>query len=344
VAKEEIFSLEANLTNIPDSTLFKIQDMSNVMIDSAYVIDGKLSLKGVLNNQHPEKLFLSAMIQESQEFIYTMLLVGNETINFKADKKDFPWNINATGSIHQDEAEKFNHINFQKQEIIKELRQKFSSDEVLLAQKISTVSDSLDNATIDLIKANFNNYAALNSFKYHKTKFSNEELSKLYDDLDQELKETDAGKAVKLQSEYPLPKVGGEYYDYSAINQFGDSLALSQVEEKYILLHFSSSACYGSQLSLPELKGIHQEHESDLEIISISTDISKEQWQNTVKTDSIPWNYLWDGKGDFSEAVIKYWEVGTPNYVLISPEKVILDKWYGYRTGIFDEKLGKYFQ
>lgn len=339
--ENNLFSLEANLTNISDSTLFYLESLkTSSKIDSGYIVNGSLYLEGQL--QHPEKLFLFAIDAKSKEFIYTYLFVENEQVTLKSDKRDFPWNIDVFGSFHQDQAEMFNQIMYQRQEIIKELNLTHNSEKELLSKKITQAKDSLDDVTVKLIKKHFNSYAALDFFKHYKTKFSNEELSSLYDKLDLELKETISGKSVKLQSKYSNPKVGDKYYDYSAINQHGDTVALSDIKDKYILLHFSSSACYPSQLSLTELKKIYQHHGNDLEIVSISEDFNREHWLNTVKVDSIPWIYLWDGKGEFNDAVIKYWEIGTPNYVFISPDKIILEKWFGYRDGIFEEKLKEY--
>ncbi len=340
-AEKKLFTLQANLTNIPDSTLFYLKSLSksNIALDSAYVINGHLSMKGQLKSKHPELLTLLAT---APEFIYTQILVENENVTFTADKKDFPWNIDMSGSVYQDETEKFNQVMYQRQKLKNDLTAIYDSDKEMLSKKINEMTDSLDYITVELIKENFNSYAALRYFLVHKTKFSNEELSRLYDKLDVKLRKTKDGKAVKLQSEFSKPKVGDTYYDYKAANQKGDTLALSDIKNKYILLHFSSLACYGSQLSLPELKEIYKDNADSLEIVSISTDTDKNLWQNHVKRDSIPWQYLWDGKGNFNDAYIKYWEVGTPNFVLISPDKTILERWQGYINGMIDEKIGKY--
>ncbi len=333
------FTLEANIAGVSDSTLFIIKDSrTKNVLDSSYSINGQIYLNSHLEQGHPKKLLLMASDAVSKEFLYTILFAGNELIKFNCDKKDFPWNIDMSGSLHQDAAEKFNQVEYQRQIITSALKSNPNSEEDL-SQKINHASDSLNNIIVKLILEHPNSYAAIDFFKYHKKKFSTEELAALYSRLDSEFRETVEGKAIKLQSEYPNPKVGDKYYDYSAIDQNGDRLALSDIEEKYILLHFSSSACFGSQMSLPELKRLYALHENKLEVVSISEDVAKEQWQNTVLRDSIPWKYLWDGKGEFGDAVVKYWAVGTPNYVLISPGEEILEKWFGYTEGVLQEKL-----
>lgn len=336
------FSLDAKITNVSEGTRFYLYDITGgTHLDSALVKDGSIFMKAKLD--HPKKLMLSGKDLKSQEFIYTLLVVGNEHIKFEADKKDFPWGISVSGSKHQDIAQKFHQMHYLRQKSINELRTKYLSQRAIYTQKIKHISDSLDTAVLELIKQEFNSYAALSEFKYHRTAFSNAELGELYKMLSTDLKESIAGKAIKTQSEYKQPKVGDKYYDFAAINQHGDSLSLSSFKDKFILLHFSSSACYASQLSLEELKDFYKKHSPFLEIVAISEDVKKEQWLNTVKKNAIPWTYLWDGKGEYTDAVSKYWKIGTPNYVLISPDKIILEDWYGYEGGEFEAKLNKYF-
>ncbi|MBA4056238.1 MAG: DNA topoisomerase IV, partial [Marivirga sp.] len=154
-----------------------------------------------------------------------------------------------------------------------------------------------------------------------------------------ELKQSTYARAIRIQIEYPAPAIGDSYYDYTAINQNGDSVSLSQISNKYILLHFSSAACYYSQQSLPELRDVYQRYKDKLEIVKISEDISKDVWQRSINHDSISWLNLWDGKGEFGDAVIKYGMIGTPNYILISPDRKIVEKWFGYENGIIEGKL-----
>lgn len=338
------FVIEVNTENISDGTLFYLKNWrDNRLIDSAYVRNGAFSLYGRLSNT--ENLFLYAIDSLTKEFIYTNLLIGNEKITINANKNDFPWNIDASGSESQDMAEKFNHIEYQKQLLRSKVKDDFNKDslknkdEVLLDKKLKHISDSLDKQKIELIKKNFNTYAALIKFKYYKDQFSTEELANLYKNLSPEFKQSIYGKAIKTQIDYPAPEIGDSYYDYTAVNQNGDTISLSEIENKFILLHFSSAACLYSQQSLSELKKIHDNHKNKLEIVNISEDVDKDIWKKSIDRDSIPWTNLWDGKGVYSKAVIKYGSIGTPNYVLISPDHKIVEKWFGYRKGIIEQKL-----
>ena len=321
------FTINVNVTGIKDGTLFYLKNWrDNTIIDSGYVRNGTFSLKGSLS--HPENLLLHATDTVSKEFIYTNLLIGNENVTINARRADFPWNIDAVGSESQDMAEIFNRVEYQRQELIK-----------LPGSNVSRISDSLHQVKVALIKENFNSYAALTNFKYYKLNFPTAELAGLYKSLSPELKQSIDGKAIKTQIENPPPVVGGSYYDYTAVNQNGDTVSLSEIAERYLLLHFSSAACYPSQQSIPELRMMHDRYKDRLKIVRISVDLSKEDWEESIRKDSITWLNLWDGKGDYGDAVLKYGIIGTPNYVLISPDKIIVDKWFGYEEGIIKEKI-----
>lgn len=340
----EGFTINVHVNGVSSGTIFYLMNWrDNAILDSSYTRNGAFSLKGRLAN--PENLLLHATDSITKEFIYTNLLIGNENITINADKSDFPWNIDAAGSESQDIAEKFNEIEYQRQAVNKHLRENYeklpvgNKDEERLNNKLRNVSDSLDKIKIELIKENFNSYAALVNFKYYKNHFSSTELGGLYENLSPELKQSIYGKAIKTQVEYPTREVGDSYYDYTAVNQNGDTVSLSEITNKYILLHFSSAGCYYSQQSLPELRDVYNRYNDKLEIVKISEDISKDVWEKSIKQDSITWMNLWDGKGEYGDAVVKYGTIGTPNYILISPGKIIVEKWFGYSNGIIEEKL-----
>lgn len=338
------FTINARVADVSDGTIFYLMNWDdNTVIDSSDVRNGTFYLKGHLSGT--KNLLLHATDSLTKEFIYTNLIIGNENVTIAADKSDFPWNINVSGSQSQDIAEKFNRIEYQKQQRTKYIRESFdgplagTGEEERAKNRIKQVSDSLDETKIELIKTHFNSYAALINFKHYKNHFSSADLTGLYETLSPELKRTAYARAIKTQIEYPPRQIGEAYYDYKSVNQTGDTVSLSQINNKYILLHFSSAGCYYSQQSLTELRDIYKRYKDKLEIVKISEDISKDVWKQSIERDSIDWTNLWDGNGEYNDAVIKYGTIGTPNYILISPAKIILDKWFGYSPGTIREKL-----
>jgi peroxiredoxin len=346
--KSQGLTIEASVQNISDGTTFYLKNWRNSsIIDSAKVVNGQFVLNGSLSG--PEHLFLYATDSITSEFLYTNLILGNEHVTFNAYKKDFPWDIDVIGSNHQDIAERFNVIEFQKQELRQLLENSFETlpEEERVEQeqtrKLKNLSDSLNQVKLALLKENFNSYACMINFKYYKNQIPNEELKSLVLKLSPELRESIYGKAIQLQLAYPPPQTGDQYYDYTGVNQYGDSVSLSDFD-KFLLLHFSHAACFYSQKSIPEQRKIYDRFSDKLEIVKISQDLNSETWKKSILRDSITWINLWDGDGEYSDAVIKYGVVGAPNYVLISPDKTVVEKWFGYEDGIIQDKLRKHLQ
>ncbi|MBA4055311.1 MAG: hypothetical protein C0490_11415, partial [Marivirga sp.] len=115
------FTIDVHVSDVSDGTIFYLMNPGdNTVLDSCYTRNGAFFLKGHLAGK--ENLILHATDSITKEFIYTFLLIGNEHVTLNANKSDFPWNIDATGSESQDVAEKFNRVEYQRQQLNKNLR------------------------------------------------------------------------------------------------------------------------------------------------------------------------------------------------------------------------------
>lgn len=59
---------------------------------------------------------------------------------------------------------------------------------------------------------------------------------------------------------------------------------------------------------------------------------------------SINWINLSDGKGTFAGISADYGIKGFPTYILINPKGVIVEKWTGFGTNTFKEKLENHIE
>lgn len=91
-------------------------------------------------------------------------------------------------------------------------------------------------------------------------------------------------------------------------------------------------------MAQPELEELSEKFQDSLHVISISLEVSEKGWKESI----------WDLKGiqlsDFKGEgglIAPYGFNGIPKFVVISPEGKILDKWTGYRKGIFEDRLKK---
>jgi thioredoxin-related protein len=87
------------------------------------------------------------------------------------------------------------------------------------------------------------------------------------------------------------------------------------------------------------MKEISETYHNKLTIISISLD-NDADWKEAMTKHDMPWVNLRDPKS-MGGLAASYGVAGIPNYVLISPEGKVIDKWAGYATGLLKQKVGE---
>ena len=99
---------------------------------------------------------------------------------------------------------------------------------------------------------------------------------------------------------------------------------LSAISKKFTLLVFYASWCPHCNELLPELKTFYSDHKEDLEILSISIDTSKIDYQNYLNHYNFDWINACDFKGWDTQSAIDYGVYVTPNLFLLDKNKVVI--------------------
>ena len=131
--------------------------------------------------------------------------------------------------------------------------------------------------------------------------------------------------------------MGDDIADANLLDLNGNIKHLSDYLDKYFLLDFWSSGCGPCIMALPEMKEISETYSDKLTIISISIDFDA-VWKKAIDKFDTPWVNLRDSKS-WSGLAVKYGVLGIPNYIIISPEGKIVDKWAGYSPGLLKRKV-----
>lgn len=83
----------------------------------------------------------------------------------------------------------------------------------------------------------------------------------------------------------------------------GDSIRLSSLRGKYILLDFGVLTAKGSEAYIQELKNIYNKfHSKGLEIYQVCLDPDREAWAAKVRQYGIRWTCVWDAQANKSQA------------------------------------------
>lgn len=120
--------------------------------------------------------------------------------------------------------------------------------------------------------------------------------------------------------------VGQKAFNFTILSN-GKKIKLSKLESRYKLVLFWSSWCPHCIMELPHIKELYETyHSQGFDIIGISLDYGKDDYQNFLKRENLKWiNYL-DPEPFQSEISQKYNVSGTPKMVLVDENLTILSK------------------
>ncbi len=256
-----------------------------------------------------------------------------------------PYNVSSVGSPTQKEAEIYRKQLYSWNIKINSLQKIFQSipdsvndvEKNFIKLKIKETRDSLSRWDTQYRKDNFNSYISLLMYNY-KRDFPTDVLESLYNNLSAKLKESKYGRAVQTQIKFPIPKIGDRYYDFELTDNSDTPFKLSEVKDKYVLLQFAGTGCYGSILSVQHMKEIYSSFSDSVVFVSTFFE-PKDKYQKYIQEKEIPWTCIWSPNGKYGETICKYGIVGTPTFYLISPEGKIVSSWFGYEDGIIENKV-----
>lgn len=318
-------------------------------VDSTYIKKGKFVLRNKQTDM-PKKIYLT--IKSENKFYSVPLFIANENIIINADKKDFPYNVKVSGSVHHAKMSildnKTKSYKIGRDEIVAFLRKPtvdssaaYKSLRKEKVNQLQAIDKAVDSVGMDFIKSNLNTYAAVDHLFDLRADFDKIELQKLYDNLDAKYKNSVYGDRIATYLKVgDQIKNGDLFFDFEAKDQFGKTRKFSEFAGKYILLDFTETYCRPCIQSVQELKEVFEAKAEKLTIISFYADKSELIWKKGLQRDQPGWITLNDGKGPNGETLLKYGVLGYPTFFLIDPDGKIVETFFGYES----QKIKKMIQ
>ena len=150
------------------------------------------------------------------------------------------------------------------------------------------------------------------------TSYMNEGMRSWYEELSPAAQASYYGKLVKDEL-YPTGKIGDKMPEFMVKDASGKEITLQELcqGKKYILIDFWASWCNPCRKEIPNIKKLYAQYASEgFEVISISIDKKKTDWEKAVKEEQLKWPNFLDETG-----VAKLYKVrAVPTMYLIDAE------------------------
>lgn len=156
---------------------------------------------------------------------------------------------------------------------------------------------------------------------------------------------TAPGDAAQLQAQLDQAQqvsLGSYAPDFAQKTPNGDSLNLSSLRGKVVLIDFWASWCGPCRRENPNVVKVYEKYkDKGFEILGVSLDRKEDAWLKAIADDELAWLHVSDLKGWQNQAAQLYGVRSIPETVLLDAEGRIIAK--GLRAAALEAKLAALF-
>lgn len=335
-------------TGFADSTKIYLHNTGKATQDSGYIVNNNLVFS--VDVDEPTLFLIRPVIKTRADIDVKSFWKEDKQVTIRAEKGNLKNAIVEGSEIQKQvdiiEASK-SHLKQPLDSIWTEYRSVPRKDTVkrkALRTEGKEIEQAITDVDVNYVKNHPDElYSVITLKNLMKYTIPKAQTKELYENLSPEMQSTKYGITVKKFLELSTDfKIGDKAKDFQLPDLDGNLVGLNNFKDKYILLDFWSSNCGPCRLENPNLlKNYKTYRDRGFEIISISLDINREDWENAVKKDSMIWTTVSDLKGVDGDIPMTYNVYFVPTYYLIDPNGIIIDKFLG--RGQLDEKMKEIF-
>lgn len=321
------FNISGTISGLYEDEMVYLYDNSvRAEVDSVVVVDGNFSFKGSVEEP---TLFYVIIRRDGGEVSYKSFWVENSEITINGDVATLDKAV-VEGSTIQKQQNQYDeqvvYLAVQFDSLYALYNPNDAELTVVLEKQIDSLMEVENQEKIKFIMANPDYVLSAYIAKRLVRNIAPEEGIEIYNALSEEQQLSKYGQAAKefLDLNKNL-SVGDMYVDLSLPNKEGETIKLSSLEGKYVLIDFWASWCKPCRRESPYLKEAYAKYnEKGFEIYAVSLDNDANKWIEAIAEDDMTWStVLADGAFDSKSAMI-YGVKYIPFNYLIGPDGKII--------------------
>ena len=100
----------------------------------------------------------------------------------------------------------------------------------------------------------------------------------------------------------------------------GNTLKLSDLRGKYVVLDFWGSWCVNCIKGFPEMAEYYGKYKDKMEILGVDCNDTEARWKAAVEKHNCPWKHVRQARGEGDQVTTMYGVKAFPTKVIINPE------------------------
>ncbi|MBH2003170.1 MAG: AhpC/TSA family protein [Sphingobacteriia bacterium] len=329
---QEKVEIGVRLDGVPDNIIYFLRDDNGVFVDSSITKNQQLHFKYKGQVTQPVSLILA---NRSRSDVYAIWLDNQMPVNLWGQfNKRIP--LEARGSqLQNDYKEYMNHV-----QPLDDSARKLRNMIPGLRNTSKAAADSLDAAVLILKKTLTDKQFAFISnhsksmwsafvirMEAAKKNFTKEQAAFAFRQLHTDIQNSSWGSDVVniLQAQQKLV-LGEQAPVFTAVDNRGKEIKLSDYKGKNILLIFWASWCGPCRAEIPSIRKAYQQaSKEDFTFLSVSVDEKQEDWKAADRKEKLEWTSAWHPGGWMSSPAIAYGVTGIPRIFLIDKEGKLVE-------------------